>query len=63
MAGITYQRDTQGFTGAIASAGVVIQSLIWYIQKGTVFSVQTQGRAESILMSLPPFARWEYCYA
>nr|WP_321162488.1 hypothetical protein [Nostoc sp. KVJ3] len=25
--------------------------------------MQTQGRAESILMSLPPFARWEYCYA
>ncbi|MBD2414328.1 coproporphyrinogen III oxidase [Nostoc calcicola FACHB-389] len=30
--------------------------------RGTVFGLQTQGRAESILMSLPPLARWEYCY-
>ncbi|MBD2433939.1 MULTISPECIES: oxygen-dependent coproporphyrinogen oxidase [Fischerella] len=31
--------------------------------RGTVFGLQTQGRTESILMSLPPLARWEYCYA
>lgn len=30
--------------------------------RGTVFGLQTQGQAESILMSLPPLARWEYCY-
>ncbi|WP_410477639.1 oxygen-dependent coproporphyrinogen oxidase [Nostoc sphaeroides] len=30
--------------------------------RGTVFGLQTEGRAESILMSLPPLARWEYCY-
>ncbi len=30
--------------------------------RGTVFGLQTQGRTESILMSLPPLARWEYCY-
>ncbi|MBD2445555.1 oxygen-dependent coproporphyrinogen oxidase [Nostoc sp. FACHB-152] len=30
--------------------------------RGTVFGLQTNGRAESILMSLPPLARWEYCY-
>ncbi|NEO34352.1 MAG: oxygen-dependent coproporphyrinogen oxidase [Symploca sp. SIO3C6] len=30
--------------------------------RGTVFGLQTDGRAESILMSLPPLARWEYCY-
>ena len=30
--------------------------------RGTVFGLQTQGRTESILMSLPPLARWEYSY-
>lgn len=30
--------------------------------RGTVFGLQTNGRTESILMSLPPHARWEYCY-
>ncbi|MBD2494321.1 oxygen-dependent coproporphyrinogen oxidase [Nostoc sp. FACHB-280] len=30
--------------------------------RGTVFGLQTKGRTESILMSLPPLARWEYCY-
>ena len=30
--------------------------------RGTVFGLQTQGRTESILMSLPPLARWQYGY-
>lgn len=30
--------------------------------RGTVFGLQTNGRTESILMSLPPLTRWEYCY-
>ena len=30
--------------------------------RGTVFGLQTQGRTESILMSLPPLVRWEYSY-
>lgn len=30
--------------------------------RGTVFGLQTQGRTESILMSLPPLVRWEYGY-
>lgn len=30
--------------------------------RGTIFGLQTQGRTESILMSLPPLARWEYGY-
>lgn len=30
--------------------------------RGTVFGLQTNGRTESILMSLPPLVRWEYSY-
>ncbi|MCI0485925.1 MAG: oxygen-dependent coproporphyrinogen oxidase [Blastocatellia bacterium] len=30
--------------------------------RGTQFGLETGGRAESILMSLPPLARWEYDY-
>lgn len=29
--------------------------------RGTHFGLQTNGRIESILMSLPPEVRWEYC--
>ena len=28
--------------------------------RGTVFGLQSGGRTESILMSLPPLARWDY---
>jgi coproporphyrinogen III oxidase len=30
--------------------------------RGTSFGLATAGRTESILMSLPPLARWEYAY-
>lgn len=29
--------------------------------RGTTFGLKTGGRVESILMSLPETARWEYC--
>ena len=30
--------------------------------RGTLFGLQSGGRTESILMSLPPQVRWEYCW-
>lgn len=35
-------------------------NLVWDV--GTKFGLETDGRTESILGSLPPRARWEYCY-
>lgn len=35
-------------------------NLVW--DRGTRFGLETDGRAESILMSLPPLASWKYNY-
>ncbi|MFA0960413.1 oxygen-dependent coproporphyrinogen oxidase [Roseivirga sp. BDSF3-8] len=35
-------------------------NLVW--DKGTKFGLDTDGRTESILMSLPPVANWEYAH-
>jgi coproporphyrinogen III oxidase len=35
-------------------------NLVW--DRGTKFGLQTNGRTESILMSMPPQANWEYDY-
>jgi coproporphyrinogen III oxidase len=35
-------------------------NLVW--DRGTLFGLQSGGRTESILMSLPPLVRWEYSY-
>lgn len=35
-------------------------NLVW--DKGTKFGLDTNGRTESILMSMPPHAEWEYDY-
>ncbi len=35
-------------------------NLVW--DRGTLFGLQSGGRTESILMSLPPLVRWDYAY-
>ncbi|MGL9773751.1 MAG: oxygen-dependent coproporphyrinogen oxidase [Sodalis sp. (in: enterobacteria)] len=35
-------------------------NLVW--DRGTLFGLQSGGRTESVLMSMPPLARWQYHY-
>ena len=63
---IINKRKSQGFTAKerdfqLYRRGRYAEfNLVW--DRGTIFGLQTNGRTESILMSLPPLARWEYGY-
>ena len=35
-------------------------NLVW--DRGTLFGLQSQGRTEAILLSMPPLARWRYSW-
>ena len=57
--GTTYlHADNDGRGYQVEKAAVTSLNLVY--DRGTVFGLQTNARAESVLMSLPPLASWEY---
>jgi coproporphyrinogen III oxidase len=55
----TYGEDERKWQ-ALRRGRYVEFNLVW--DKGTKFGLDTNGRTESILMSLPPMANWAYSY-
>ncbi|MBX7219503.1 MAG: oxygen-dependent coproporphyrinogen oxidase [Blastocatellia bacterium] len=63
---IAAQRHSEPFTEAerehqLLRRGRYVEFNLVY-DRGTLFGLETNGRTESILMSLPPLARWSYDY-
>ena len=53
-------RMGHGSTARVALACALLVAAPRAAHTGTLFGLQSGGRTESILMSLPPLVRWDY---